>query len=92
MKRSRGPRRATRYKFKSSGKLKITDILQEFTIGEKVAIVANPSYHKGMPFRRFHGKVGEIIGKRGRAYLVKFKDGEKEKVQIIAPAHLKSMS
>ena len=91
MKRSRGPRSDTRHKFKASRKLKITDVLKELSIGEKVAIVTNPSYHYGMPFRRFHGKVGEVIGKRGRSYLVKFKDGNKEKVQIIAPAHLKSM-
>ncbi|NPA38181.1 MAG: 50S ribosomal protein L21e [Candidatus Nanohaloarchaeota archaeon] len=92
MKRSHGPRSDTRHKYKAYKKLKITEILQEFKIGERVAIVTNPSYHRGMPFRRFHGKVGEIVGKRGRSYLVRFKDGGKEKVQIISPAHLKSLT
>ncbi len=92
MRRSKGPRRDTRKLLQSYKRLKITEILKDFNIGDKVAIVINPSYHKGMPFRRFHGKIGEVVGKRGRAYIVKFKDGNKEKIQIIMPPHLKKTS
>ncbi len=92
MRRSKGLRRGTRKSLQSYKRLKITDIIREFNIGDKVAMVINPSYHKGMPFRRFHGKVGEVIGKRGNAYIVKFKDGNKEKIQIVMPAHLKKVA
>ena len=92
MKRSKGPRRDTRKLLQAYKRLKITDILKEFNIGDKAAIVINPSYHRGMPFRRFHGKVGTIVGKRGKAYIIKFKDGNKEKMQIVMPAHLKKVN
>ncbi len=91
MRRSKGLRRDTRKLLQSWGKLKVNDVIKEFDIGDKVAIVINPSYHKGMPFRRFHGKVAEVVGRRGRAYIVKFKDGDKEKMQIVMPAHLKKV-
>ena len=89
MKRSKGSRSNTRSKFKAKSKLKITEILKEIETGKRVAIVTNPSYHKGIPFRRFHGKIGIVKAKRGRSYLVSFRDGEKEKIQIVNPAHLK---
>jgi large subunit ribosomal protein L21e len=62
--------------------------MQEFKIGEKVVIRPNPSSHKGMPFKRFIGKVGIIVEKRGKAYIVKIKDGRKEKNIISRPEHL----
>lgn len=45
-----------------------------------------------MPHRRYQGKVGKIIGKRGRAYLVSVTLGDKEKVIIVRPEHLVSFS
>jgi len=62
--------------------------LQDFQPGEKVAIKVNPSTHKGAPHRRYHGKIGEILGKRGRAYVVKVRLGEKFKILTILPDHL----
>jgi len=37
----------------------------EYKPGDKVHIITNPAIHKGMPHRRYHGKTGEVIGKRG---------------------------
>ena len=48
----------------------------------------NPSTHKGAPHRRYHGKIGEVLGKRGRAYVVKVRLGEKFKTLTILPDHL----
>ncbi len=62
--------------------------LQQFQPGDMVAIKINPSVHKGVPHRRYHGKVGEILGRCGRAYLVKVKLGEKFKVLNVLPDHL----
>ncbi len=62
--------------------------IQEFEPGAKVHVLIDPSKHKGMPHPRFHGKTGEIIGKRGRAYLLKVTDGDATKTVIALPEHL----
>jgi large subunit ribosomal protein L21e len=63
-------------------------LLREYTIGQKVDVIIDPSVPKGQPHRRFHGKVGTIMEKRGRAYVVGLKDGEKPKQLIVRPEHL----
>ncbi|RLG18406.1 50S ribosomal protein L21e [Nanoarchaeota archaeon] len=92
-KKSTGPRRKTRKKFRKKarerGKLNINLALQEFKVGEKVAIDVEPSFHKGMPFKRFIGKVGKVIGKRGRCYEVEVSEGSKRKVIVVHPIHLR---
>lgn len=64
-------------------------ILYQYRIGEKVVIKIDPSIHKGMPFKRFHGKVGEIIEKRGRCYVILVRDGGKYKRVIARPEHIR---
>lgn len=61
----------------------------QYKVGDKVHIVTNPSIHRGMPHRRFHGKTGEVIGKRGKCYVVRVLLGDKEKILFIRPEHLK---
>ncbi|BFI75157.1 50S ribosomal protein L21e [Sulfurisphaera ohwakuensis] len=63
-------------------------LMEEFKEGDYVVIKINPSIHKGMPHRRYHGKVGVIQGKRGKAYIVRVTLGDKEKVIIVRPEHL----
>lgn len=91
--KKKGPRSKTRHKLRKRvrerGLVKPNLFLQEFKVGDKVHIKVNPSIHSGMPFRRFHGKTGEVIGKRGRCYLVQITDGKKEKTLIINPVHLR---
>ena len=89
-----GPRKKTRYKFKkdlrSRGVLPVTRVIQKFEVGQKVHIVCEPSIQKGMPHRRFHGKTGSVIGQRGRAWLVEIRDGNKNKMVISRPQHLRA--
>ena len=66
--------------------------LQEFQPGDKVAIKINPSVHRGAPHRRYHGRIGEILEKRGRAYLVRVRLGEKFKLLTVLPDHLTKWS
>ncbi len=65
--------------------------LQEFEEGEKVAIVIDPSFQNGMPHPRFHGRIGDIAGMQGDAYIVDIKDGKKVKHIISSPVHLKRL-
>ncbi|MEM0269186.1 MAG: 50S ribosomal protein L21e, partial [Candidatus Korarchaeum sp.] len=51
-----------------------------------------PSVRRGMPHRRYQGKVGVVTGRRGDAYLVDIKLGGKTKHLIVLPVHLKKHS
>jgi large subunit ribosomal protein L21e len=62
--------------------------IQEFEKGAMVHVIIDPSIHKGMPHPRFHGKTGEVVGKRGRAFVLKVTDGDATKTLIALPEHL----
>lgn len=64
-------------------------LLTEYAPGDKVVIVLEPSVHKGRPHRRFHGKVATVVKQRGRAYEINLKDGNKPKMLIVRPEHLR---
>ncbi|MEM5793526.1 MAG: 50S ribosomal protein L21e [Candidatus Aenigmatarchaeota archaeon] len=88
-----GPQAKTRSLFsrRSREKTTVNKMLEEFEIGRRVLIKIDPSVQKGRPFRRFYGKSGVIVGKRGNSYIVKIKDGNKEKEVISLPVHLRSI-
>ena len=48
----------------------------------------DPSIQKGMPFSRFHGLPGVVVGERGAAYEGSVKDGNKTKMVVARPEHL----
>lgn len=93
--RQGGSRKSTRHKLRkkprSKGKVTITRKLREFKVGDKVALKLEPAVQRGMPHPRYHGQVGKITKKQGAAYVVKIKDGNKEKLLITAPVHLKKI-
>jgi len=66
-------------------------LLQDYKPGDKAVLKYDPSVHKGMPHRRFYGKVGTIMGKRGKAYVLQVVDGDKTKTLIARPEHLKRL-
>ncbi|MBS3146235.1 50S ribosomal protein L21e [Candidatus Woesearchaeota archaeon] len=88
-----GLRRKTRSKLrknvKQKGKLSVTKYLQEFNIGDKVYLKAEPSIHKGMYSLRYHGSSGFIKGKQGKCYIVQLKHDSKIKKFIVNPVHLR---
>jgi len=92
MSKSRGYRVKTRALLKRGprerGKTGLSKILYEYKSGEKVVVTIDPSIHKGMPHRRYQGKVGLIVNKRGRAYMVDVTQGKAVKEILIRPEHL----
>jgi len=70
------------------GKTGLSKILYEYQPGERVVIKIDPSVRKGMPHRRYHGKVGIVVNKRGRAYVTSVTQGDAVKEVIIRPEHL----
>ena len=93
MKKSKGYRAKTRSllrrKPREKGKTGLSKVLYEYTSGEKVVVKIDPSIHKGMPHRRYHGRVGVISKKRGRAYVLNVTQGDATKQIIVRPEHLK---
>ena len=93
MQRSRGFKSRSRNKLTKKPRVgrsnPITKKLQTFNEGDLVHIIIDPSIHRGQPHSRIHGKTAKVIGKRGSAYLLGLKDGNKYKELIVRPDHLK---
>ena len=91
--RTGGSRRKTRHKLskplRTKGKLSIRNYFQTFKQGDKVVLKAEPAVQTAMYLPRFHGKIGTVKSKRGACYEVSLKDGNKQKLLIIHPVHLK---
>lgn len=92
MRKSRGYRAGTRRLLKKEprqrGKIRISKLLYEYQPGSRVVIMIDSSIQKGMPHKRYHGKVGTIIDKRGRSFIVSVTQGEATKEIIVRPEHL----
>ncbi|EQB65419.1 MAG: hypothetical protein AMDU3_IPLC00002G0056 [Thermoplasmatales archaeon I-plasma] len=92
-KMSHGPRSKTRYKMRKRlnerGPITVNRIVKTFKVGDSVAIDVEPSFHKGMPFKRFQGMTGVVEGQRGDAYVIKISDQGKPKTVVAYPIHLR---
>lgn len=90
--KAKGLRRKSRTiltrKPRERGKTTLAKILHDYKAGEKVVVKIDPSVHKGMPHRRFQGRVGVIMAKRGRSYVVHVSQGDATKEIIVRPEHL----
>jgi len=82
-------RRLLKRKPREKGKTGLSNLLRKYEPGEKVVVKIDPSVHSGMPHRRYHGRVGTVLHKRGRAYVVSVTQGEAVKEIITRPEHLK---
>jgi large subunit ribosomal protein L21e len=81
-------RRVLKKKPRERGKLRLSKLLYEYQSGNRVVIKIDPSVQKGMPHRRYHGKVGVVIDRRGQSYVVSVTQGEATKEIIVRPEHL----
>jgi len=92
VRKGRGYRHKTRSllsrKPRERGKTGLSKVLHTYVAGEKVVVKIDSSVHKGMPHRRYHGKVGVIVNKRGRSYVVNVPQGDALKEIIVRPEHL----
>ena len=92
MKHSQGIRNRTRHLLtkepREKGKIGLSKLLHDYQLGEKVVVKINSTIQKGMPHRRYHGKIGVVVDKRGRAYLVNVAQGDATKKIIVRAEHL----
>ncbi|TFG31894.1 50S ribosomal protein L21e [Candidatus Thorarchaeota archaeon] len=63
-------------------------VLIDYDVGQRVDIVIDPGFHKGMPHRRYQGRTGVVAALRGRAIVVEVSLGNAIKTLIIRPEHL----
>ena len=73
-------------------KTTVNEKLKSFEEGEKALIKVDSSVQEGRPHMRFHGKTADVLGKRGDAYEVEFKDGGETKIIQINAAHLQKVN
>lgn len=92
MRKSKGYRAGTRHLLKKKprerGKIRLSNLLYRYEPGNCVVIKIDPSVQKGMPHKRYHGKVGTVIDRRGRSYIVSVTQGKAVKEIITRPEHL----
>ncbi len=73
---------------RAKGKPKLTKYLYEYENGASVIIKIDSSQQKALPHRRFHGKIGQVIDKRGRGYVVRVAQGDSTRDIIVRTEHL----
>ena len=67
----------------------VSFLLREYQEGEQALVIIDPRQHKGLPHRRYHGKVGNIINVGRRAVTLDVKLGNKTKTLITRLDHIK---
>ena len=79
-----------RKSIRARGKISLSRYFQKFNSGDSVAVVKEISLASTFP-KRLQGRTGKIIEKRGRSYVIKIMDHNKEKTFIIEPVHLRKI-
>ncbi len=67
----------------------VSFMLREYHEGDRALVIIDPSQHKGLPHRRYHGKVGIIQNVGKRAVILHVKLGNKTKTLITRFDHIK---
>ncbi len=75
---------------RTRGKLQLSRYFQELNKGDFVAISRESAVQSNFQ-KRLQGITGLVEGRRGKVYIVKIKDGNKEKKILIEPIHLKKI-
>lgn len=95
VKRIGGTRRKSRHKLlkesSEKGKISLRRYFQKLIVGDRVRLSIEPAIQKGDYHLRFHNHSGVIEGMKGRCYIVRIKDFNKEKILILHPVHLKKV-
>lgn len=75
---------------RTRGKLKLGKFFQRFKKGDLVSVVREIAMQPRFP-KKLQGKTGVVEERRGKAYMIKIKDQNKEKGFLIEPIHLKKI-
>lgn len=90
MPRSKGFRRRTRHLLRVGRHAKgLSQFLIDYHLKDKVVIKIDPRQVKGMPHRRFNGRIGDVEEIRPRSLVVNVPIGKKIKKVIARFEHIK---
>ena len=67
----------------------VSFLLREYSVGDRALVIIDPTQHKALPHRRYHGKVGTITEVGRRVVTLDVKLGEKTKTLITRLDHIK---
>jgi large subunit ribosomal protein L21e len=67
----------------------VSFLLREYQVGEQALVIIDPRQHKGLPHRRYHGKVGRVKEMGRRSVTLDIKLGNKTKTLITRLDHIK---
>jgi len=67
----------------------VSFLLREYSVGDRALIIIDPTQHKALPHRRYHGKVGTVIEVGRRVVTLHVKLGDKTKTLITRLDHIK---
>ncbi|MBI2449007.1 hypothetical protein HYV49_01795 [Candidatus Pacearchaeota archaeon] len=73
---------------KEKGKIRLSEYFKGLKAGDMVSIVRELSLATGFP-KRLQGRTGQVISKKGEAYIVNINDNKKTKQYIIRAIHLR---
>ena len=79
-----------RKRIQSSGKPGLSRLFHEFSDGDSVAVVKEPSVGSQFPLR-LQGSTGIVVGRRGNSYIVEIYTQDKKKTFLIEPVHLRKI-
>ena len=77
-------------KIREKGKLRLSQYFKKIEDGANVAVIIDRSVQARFP-KRLEGMSGNVVGSRGRFKLVQIKTGNKMKMFIIHPVHLRML-
>lgn len=83
--------RRRKQRVREKGKISLSRYFQKLDKGQRVVIKPNASLPFPLPLR-FRGHAGIIESKRGKAYVVKIRDGNQYKKVVLRPIHLTKIS
>lgn len=67
----------------------LSKLMYEYNPGDKVVIDIDPTFITTAPHRRYQGKVGTVLEKRGKAYVIEVYLGNKRKIIVTTKDHIK---
>ena len=67
----------------------VSFLLREYKEGQRALVIIDPRQHKGLPHRRYHGKVGTVTNVGRRAVTLNVQLGSKTKTLITRLDHIK---
>ncbi len=92
VKNSHGYRSRTRglmsKRIRQKGLSSPSKVLVDYEVGQRVDVVIDSGFHKGMPHKRYHGRTGVVTGLRGRAVVVDVGIGKATRTLIVRREHL----